>query len=59
MDRILELKQEVDAMNQKIDSAVTALWELKVQVQRVMDYIVIVAVCVGVAVGCLLSKIWK
>jgi predicted acetyltransferase len=58
MDCILELKQEVDAMNQKIDSAVTALWEFKVQVQRVkMDYIVIVVVCVGVAVGCLLSKI--
>jgi hypothetical protein len=58
MDCILEQKQEVDAMNQKIDSAVTALWEFKVQVQRVkMDYIVIVVVCVGVAVGCLLSKI--
>lgn len=56
----LEMKQELDALNVKIDSAVEELWEVKLQVQRVStQYIVIAAVCVGVAVGCILSNIFK
>jgi len=54
------MKQEVDALNKKIDSAVKDVLELKLQVQRVQtDYVVIVAVCVGVALGCIMSKIWN
>ena len=58
-DCILEMKQEVDALKLKIDSAVDGLWDLKVQVQRLKsESIVIAAVCVGVALGCIVSKIW-
>lgn len=60
VDLFLEMKQELDALNVKIDSGVNGLWELKVQVQRVKtDYLVIAAMCVGVALGCIMSKIWK
>jgi hypothetical protein len=46
-------------MKAKLDSVVTDLWQLKVQVQILKDYVIIAAVCVGVAIGCLMSKIWK
>lgn len=60
VDPILDLKQELDEMKQKFDSAVNDLWEVKVQVQKMkMDYVLIAAVCVGVAIGCLMSKLWK
>jgi len=59
VDHILDMKREVDALRQKIDSAVSDVGDLKIQVQRVkMDYVVIAALCVGVALGCLMSKIW-
>ena len=58
-DYILEMKQEVDALKLKIDSAVDGLWDLKVQVQRLKsESVVIAAVCVGVALDCIVSKIW-
>jgi len=47
-------------MKLKVESAMTSLWELKVEVQKVKkEYVVIVAVCVGVALGCLMTNIWK
>lgn len=53
-------QQEWDGMKQKVDSAVTSLWELKVEVQKVKKlYVVIAAVCVGVALGCIMTNIWK
>jgi len=56
----LDLKHDLDVMKAKLDSVVTDLWQLKVQVQILKkDYIIIAAVCVGVAIGCLMSKIWK
>jgi len=59
VDRIVDMKQEVNALNKKIDSVVKDVLELKLQVQRVKtDYVVIAAVCVGVALGCIMSKIW-
>ena len=58
-DCILERKQEVDALKLKIDSAMDELWDLKVQVQRLKsESVVIAVVCVGVALGCIVSKIW-
>ena len=60
VDLILGLKQELNEMKQKLDSVVTDLWVVKTQVQKIKtDYVVIAAVCVGVAIGCLMSKIWK
>jgi len=60
MDLSLDLKQDLEVVKAKLDSAVMDLWELKVQVQVVKkDYVIIAAVCVGVAIGCLMSKIWK
>ena len=60
MDLSLDLKQDLEVVKAKLDSAVIDLWELKVQVQVVKkDYVIIAAVCVGVAIGCLMSKIWK
>ena len=56
----MDVKQEVDALNKKIDSAVKDVLELKLQVQWVKkDYVVIASVCVGVALGCIMSKIWN
>jgi len=47
-------------MKLKVESVVTSLWELKVEVQKVKKkYVVIAAVCVGVALGCLMTNIWK
>ena len=60
MDLSLDLKQDLEVVKAKLDSAVIDLWELKVQVQVVKkDYVIIAAVCVSVAIGCLMSKIWK
>ena len=59
MDLSLDLKQDLEVVKAKLDSAVIDLWKLKVQVQVVKDYVIIEAVCVGVAIGCLMSKIWK
>jgi hypothetical protein len=59
VDRNLDLEHDLDVMKAKLDSAVTDLWELKVQVQILKDYVIIAAVCVGVAFGCFMSKIWK
>ncbi|XP_066353945.1 uncharacterized protein [Miscanthus floridulus] len=60
MDLNLDLKQDLEVVKAKLDSVVIDLWELKVQVQVVKkDYVIIAAVCVGVAIGCLMSKIWK
>lgn len=59
VDCNLDLKHDWDVMKAKLDSAVTDLWELKLQEQILKDYVVIVAVCVDVAIGCLMSKIWK
>ena len=54
------MKQKMEALNKKIDSAMKDMLELKLQVQRVQtDYVVIVALCVGVALGCIMSKIWN
>ena len=53
------MKQELDALKLKIDSAVDGSWDLKVQVQRLKsESVVIAAVCVGVALGCIVSKMW-
>lgn len=50
------LQQELDEMKLKVDSAVTSLWDLKVEVQKVKEeYVVIAAVCVGR----LMTNIWK
>ena len=58
-DCILEMKQELDALKLKIDSVVDGSWDLKVQVRRLKsEYVVIAAVCVGVALGCIVSKMW-
>ena len=59
-DRILEMKQELDALKLKVDSAVDGLWDLKVQMQRLKsESVVIAAVCLGVALGCIVnSKLW-
>ena len=60
IELILDLKLELNEMKQKLDSVVTDLSVVKVQVQKIkMDYVVIAAVCVGVAIGCLMSKLWK
>ena len=54
------MKQKMEALNKKIDSAMKDMLELKLQVQRVKtDYVVIAAVCVVVALGCIMSKIWN
>ena len=59
-DRILEMKQELDALKLKVESAVDGLWDLKVQMQRLKsESVVIAAVCLGVALGCIVnSKLW-
>jgi len=56
----LEMKQELDALKLKVDSAVDGLWDLKVQMQRLKsESVVIAAVCLGVALGCIInSKLW-
>ena len=60
IELILDLKLELNEMKQKLDSVVTDLSVVKVQVQKIkMDYGVIAAVGVGVAIGCLMSKLWK
>ena len=58
VDLILDLKLELNEMKQKLDSVVTDLSVVKAQVQKIkMDYVVIAAVCVGVAISCLMSKL--
>ncbi|KAG2577090.1 hypothetical protein PVAP13_6NG080500 [Panicum virgatum] len=58
IDHILDLKEELNEVKQKLDSVVADLWVVKVQVQKMkMDYVVVAAVCVGVAIGCLMSKL--
>ena len=53
-------QKQLDELKQRLDSVMTDLYDLKVQVQKVkMDYVVIGAVCVGVGIGCLMSKIWQ
>ena len=54
------MKQELDALKLKVDSAVDGLWDLKVQMQRLKsESVVIAAVCLGVALGCIVnSKMW-
>ena len=60
IELILDLKLELNEMKQKLDSVVTDLLVVKAQVQKIkMDYVVIAAVCVGVAISCLMSKLWK
>ena len=60
VELILDLKLELNEMKQKLDSVVTDLSVVKAQVQKIkMDYGVIAAVGVGVAIGCLMSKLWK
>ena len=60
VELILDLKLELNEMKQKLDSVVTDLSVVKVQVQKIkMDYGVIAAVGVGIAIGCLMSKLWK
>ena len=57
---IVEEKEQLAELKHRLDNVVTDLCELRVQVQKLkMDYFVIVAVCVGVALGCLMSKLWK
>jgi len=59
VDLIVDLKEELNEMKQKLDSAVADLWVLKLQVQKMkMDYVVVAAICVGVAIGCLMSKLF-
>ena len=59
VELIFYLKLEHNEMKQKLDSVVTDLSVVKVQVQKIkMDYVVIAAVCVGVAIGCVMSKLW-
>ena len=46
MDLSLDLKQDLEVVKAKLDSAVIDLWELKVQVQVVKkDYVIIAVVC--------------
>ena len=60
VELILDLKLELNEIKHKLDNAVTDLSVVKAQVQKIkMDYVVIAAVCVGVAIGCLMSKLWK
>ena len=60
VELILDLKLELNEMKQKLGSVVTDLSVVKAQVQKIkMDYVVIAAVCVGVAISCLMSKLWK
>ena len=60
IELILGLKLELNEMKQKLDSVVTDLSVVKAQVQKIkMDYVVIAAVYVGVAISCLMSKLWK
>ena len=62
---IVDEKEQLAELKHRLDNVVTDICELKVQVQKLkMDYFgthyfVIVAVCVGVALGCLMSKLWK
>ena len=60
VELILDLKLELNEIKHKLDNAVTDLSVVKAQVQKIkMDYVVIATVCVGVAIGCLMSKLWK
>ena len=60
VDLILDLKLELNEMKRKLDRFVTDLSVVKAQVQTIkMDYVVIAAVYVGVAISCLMSKLWK
>ena len=57
---IVDEKEQLAELKHRLDNVVTDICELKVQVQKLkMDYFVKVAVCVGVALGCLMSKLWK
>ena len=59
VDLIVENKEELNEMKQKLDSVVADLWVLKLQVQKMkMDYVVVAAICVGVVIGCLMSKLF-
>ena len=54
----LNLEEELNEIKQRLDSAMANLWVPKQQVQKMkMDYIVIAAVCVGLAIGCIMSKL--
>ena len=56
----MDLKLELNEIKHKLDNAVTDLSVVKAQVQKIkMDYVVIAAVYVGVAISCLMSKLWK
>jgi len=59
VDPILEFKEYFDKIKAKLDNAVNDVSKLKVQVEILKDYVIIVAVCVGVVIGCILSTIWK
>ena len=60
VELILDLKLELNEIKHKLDNAVTDLSVVKAQVQKIkMDYVVIAAVCVGVAIGCVMIKLWK
>jgi len=60
VELIFDLKLELNEMKQKLDSVVIDLSLVKAQVQKIkMDYVVIAAACVGVAIGCVMSKLWK
>jgi len=55
----LDMKEEVDELKQILDSVVTELCELRVQVHKLkMQIVVVAAVCVGVAIGFVMSKLW-
>ena len=59
MDQGLDIKEEVDELKQIVDSVVTELCELRVQVHKLkMQNVVVAAVCVGVAIGFVMSKMW-
>ena len=57
VDPILEFKEDFDKIKAKLDNAVNDVTKLKVQVEILKDYAIIVAVCVGVVIGCILSTI--
>ena len=48
-----ELKQELDELKVRVDSVVTELCEVRVQVQKLK----IIAICVGVGFGCVTTAI--
>ena len=55
----LDMKEDVDELKQIVDSVVTELCELRVQVHKLkMQIVVVAAVCVGVAIGFVMSKLW-